>query len=221
MSTINELPSEERLNNVKENLVGVRELIVRADKIVDAEQYAMVGGSILTAAFAFVWYWDPSFVTFVAFLGFVATLTDYLGPKALPYLFNTNNWTEDNEKKYNAVCDHIVRIFNRMESGLTWYKEWRSEKPLVNCMATVVTLLTVAWIGNRINNFLLAYVLTMGLVVLPKLLRQGMLQNGMDMLKPQLEKAGAFVSAQFDNLTKKVFKLGDTMKEKYTMIKTE
>lgn len=218
MSTINELPSEERLNNVKENLMGVRELIVRADKIIDAEQYALVGGSILTAAFAFVWCWDPSFLTFIAFIGFVATLTDYLGPKALPYILNTTIWTEDNEKKYNAVCEHIVRILNRVESAATLYKEWRIQKPLLNCLATIVALLSLAWIGNRINNFLLAYVLAMALVVLPKLLRQGLLQNGMDMLKPQLEKAFAIISAQFETLYNKV---GDTVKEKYTMIKTE
>ena len=55
MSTVTDLSSEDRLNNVKENLAGVREVIVKADTIVDGEYYALVGGSILTFLFGFVW----------------------------------------------------------------------------------------------------------------------------------------------------------------------
>ena len=51
MSTVTDLSSEDRLNNVKENLAGVREVIVKADTIVDGEYYALVGGSILTFLF--------------------------------------------------------------------------------------------------------------------------------------------------------------------------
>ena len=218
MSTITELPAEERLNNVKENLLRVRELVVRADSIVDGDQYAIVGGSILTAAFAFVWYWDPSFLTFIAFLGFVATIADYCGPKLLGYMFNTNDWNEDKEKKYHGACENVVRIFNNLENVVVSYKDYRSQKPLLNFGLTVVILVALAWIGNRINNFFLAYLLTITTLLLPKLLRQGVLQNGMSMLKPLLDQAYVTISVQMEKLTTKYTK---KFKEQYTMLKTE
>merc|ERR1712020_44760 len=83
MSTISELPSEDRLNNVRSAFSGVREIIAKADSIVDADQYAYVGGGILTLMFGTVWYWDPSFLTFISFLGFVLTIGDYVVPRLL------------------------------------------------------------------------------------------------------------------------------------------
>lgn len=219
MSTINELPSEERLNSVKENLMGVRELIVRADSIVDTEQYALVGGSFLTLAFGLVWYWDPSFLTFIAFIGFVTTIADYVGPKLLPYILNANDWNEDKEKKYDTVCQNMVRIINNVEKGISCYKEWRIQKPLLTKVITLASLVLLAWIGNRINNFFLAYLITIGMVLLPKITRQGLLQKSMEMLKPQLERGMSIVSSQIESLVSKV---QDTVKEKYTQgIKTE
>ena len=213
MSAINELGSEERLNNVKENLMGVREVIVRAESIVDTEHYAYWGGSILTLAFGLVWYWDPSFLTFIAFIGFMATIVDYVGPKLL-----SNDWNEDKGMKYDTFCQNLVRIVNRVEKVFSTYMEWRIQKPLVTGILTALSLVLLAWIGNRINNFFLAYLITIGMVVLPKTLRQGVLQQGMEMLRPQFERGMSIVSAQIESL---VSKCQDTVKERYTMIKSE
>ena len=83
---------------------------------------------------------------------------------------------------------------------------------------TVLSLVLLAWIGNRINNFFLAYLITIGMVLLPKIQRQGLLQQSMAMVKPQLERGMSVVSAQIESLASKV---QDTYKEKYAMIKTE
>ena len=218
MSTVNELPSEERLNSVKENLKGLRELIVRAESFVDAEQYALVGGSVLTLAFALVWYWDPSFLTFIAFIGFVTVNADYWGPKILPYILETNDWNEAKQKQYDTVCNNIVRIINRAEHAISWYKESRIQKPFVTNLITVISLMVLAWIGNRINNFFLTYFLTIAMVLLPKIQRQGLMQQSIEKIKPQLEKGLAVISAHVEVLANKV---QDTVKEKFKGIKTE
>jgi len=217
MSTINELPSEDRLSNVKSSFTGAREIIVRAESIVDADQYAWVGGSILTLMFGFVWCWDPSFLTFISFIGCVLTLGDYFGPKLLPYVMS-NEWNEEKEKRYDAFCRNVVRILTRGEAAYTRYMDWRSTKPLLNFVATAACLTALAWIGNRINNFLLAYLISIAVVLFPKIHRQGLLQHGAGILKPHFDKGMEIISTQFEVLSNKV---QHTVKEKYTMIKTE
>ena len=217
MSTINELPSEDRLNSVRTAFAGAREIIARADSIVDADQYAYVGGGILTLLFGTVWCWDPSFLTFVSFIGFILTIGDYFGPKLLPYILS-NDWNEEKEKRYDAFCRNVVRILGNVERAYTWYMEWRSQKPFANFALTVTSLVVLAWIGNRINNFLLAYLISIAVVLFPKIHRQGLLQQGFSMLKPQLDQTVQMISAQFEILANKV---QHTVKEKYTMIKTE
>jgi len=217
MSTINELPSEDRLSNVKSAFTGAREIIVKAESIVDADQYAWAGGSILTLMFGIVWCWDPSFLTFISFIGCVLTLADYFGPKLLPYVMS-NEWNEEKEKRYDAFCRNVVRILTRGETAYTRYMDWRGTKPLLNFVATVVSLLILAWIGNRINNFFLAYLISIAAVLFPKIHRQGLLQHGARMLKPHFDKGMEIISTQFEVLANKV---QHTVKEKYTMIKTE
>merc|ERR1719158_1426605 len=95
--------------------------------------------------FGTVWYWDPSFLTFISFLGFVLTIGDYVVPN------------------------------------------------------------------------LLAYIISVAVVLFPKIHRQGLLQKGFNTLKPKLERIGQIISAQFEILANKV---QHTVKEKYTMIKT-
>ena len=41
---------------------------------------------------------------------------------------------------------------------------------------TCLSLVTLAYLGNRINNFFLAYLLTLALMMLPGLQRKGLLQ---------------------------------------------
>ena len=217
MSTISELPSEDRLNNVRSAFSGVREIIAKADSIIDADQYAYVGGGILTLMFGTVWYWDPSFLTFISFLGFVLTIGDYVVPKLLPYILS-NEWNEEKEKKYDEFCRNFVRILGNAERAYTCYMDWRNKRRALNFGLSCISLLVLAWIGNRINNFLLAYLISVAVVLFPKIHRQGLLQKGFNTLKPKLERIGQIISAQFEILANKV---QHTVKEKYTMIKTE
>ena len=85
MSTMNDIKSEGRLGSVKNGLEGWREVVIRADSVLAWEQdwYPAVTGGALTSAFLFVWYWDPTLLTFFAFMGLLVTLADYAGPRII------------------------------------------------------------------------------------------------------------------------------------------
>merc|ERR1712029_975151 len=174
MSTTDEVRfSEGRLTTVKSGLESWKEVVIRLDSVL-----------------GWVWYWDPTLLTFIAFLGLMITLLDYLGPKITSQVFG-NNWNLSKEQKYDQVCGDIVSGIENVEDAFRYMREARGKKPMIHFVVTCLSLLALAWFGNKINNFFLAYLLTMGLVMLPGLQRKGLLQKHMTLL-----------SAKFTELTK-------------------
>ena len=49
----------------------------------ECDWYPAVSGGVVTAGFLWVWYWDPTLLTFIALMGLVLTLVDYVGPKII------------------------------------------------------------------------------------------------------------------------------------------
>ena len=178
MSTLNEVQDVNRLSKIKTGLEGWREVVIRLDSVLgwELDWYPAVTGGMLTATFLFVWYWDPTLLTFIAFMGLMATLVDFAGPKIINQVFGSN-WNGAKEKKYDQVCEEIVMAIENVETAFRFCREARGKKPVVHFFATCLFLIVLAWLGNRINNFFLAYALTLGLVMLPGLHRRGILQK--------------------------------------------
>ena len=86
---MNDISSEGQLRSVKNNLEEWREVVIKADALLgwEVDWYPAVTGGVLTAAFLFIWYWDPTLLTFFAFMGLVVTLTDYAGPKIVNQVY--------------------------------------------------------------------------------------------------------------------------------------
>ena len=85
MSTMNDVRSDGQLSNIKTSLEDWREVVIKADALLgwEVDWYPAITGGVLTAAFFFIWYWDPTLLTFFAFMGLLVTLTDYLGPRII------------------------------------------------------------------------------------------------------------------------------------------
>jgi hypothetical protein len=176
---MNDISSEEQLRSVKNNLEEWREVVIKADALLgwEVDWYPAVTGGVLTAAFLFIWYWDPTLLTFFAFMGLVVTLTDYAGPKIVNQICGPESWDGTKEKQFEKVCDEIVSTMDNVHAALNACRDARSKKPFIHFIVTVMTFISLAWIGNRINNFFLAYLLTLGVAMLPGLHRRGILQK--------------------------------------------
>lgn len=176
---MNDISSEGQLRSVKNNLEEWREVVIKADALLgwEVDWYPAVTGGVLTAAFLFIWYWDPTLLTFFAFMGLVVTLTDYAGPKIVNQVCGPESWNGTKEKQFEKVCDEIVSTMDNVHAAVNACRDARSKKPFIHFIVTVMTLISLAWIGNRINNFFLAYLLTLGVAMLPGLHRRGILQK--------------------------------------------
>jgi len=179
MSVLNGVRSDGQVGSIKSNLEEWREVVIKADAVLGWEEdwYPAITGGILTAAFTFIWYWDPTLLTFFAFMGLIVTLTDYLGPKIINQICGPDSWNTMKEKQFDKVCDEIVATMDNVCAAMNMCKEARARKPFIHFIVTVGSLMTLAWFGNRINNFLLAYLLTLGVAMMPGLLKRGILQT--------------------------------------------
>ena len=92
-------------------------------------------------------------------------------------MFGPDSWNSTKERKFDTVCEEVVSTMDNVHAAWNACREARSRKPFIHFIATVMSLLVLAWIGNRINNFFLAYLLTLGVAMLPGLMRRGILQK--------------------------------------------
>ena len=66
---------------------------------------------------------------------------------------------------------------DKLESAWAMCSEARSRKPVFHFIGTLLFFFSLAAIGNRINNFFLAYIWTNGILMLPGLHKKGHLQQ--------------------------------------------
>ncbi len=92
-------------------------------------------------------------------------------------MFGSNSWTGAKEKKYEQICESLVHTTDQLESFWGMCRDARHRKPILHFVATILALFTVAWVGNRVNNFFLAYLLTTGALMLPGLQKKGYLKQ--------------------------------------------
>lgn len=189
MSTTDDVRfSESRLSSVKSGLETWREVVIRLDSLLgwECDWYPAVSGGVVTAGFLWVWYWDPTLLTFIALMGLVLTLVDYVGPKIINQVYGNNTWTGAKEQKFDQVCGEIVGAIENVEEAFRLCRDARGKKPVVHFVVTCLSLLTLAWLGNKINNFFLAYLLTLGLMMVPGLHRKGLLQKHFSQLSAKI-----------------------------------
>ena len=56
-------------------------------------------------------------------------------------------------------------------------REAKEKKPVLHFFGTLLALFSVAWVGNRMNNFFLLYTLCLFVAMLPGLHRKGLLEK--------------------------------------------
>lgn len=179
------MTSGSRAGQIRGILESWREVVIRVDRVMGWEQdwYPGAVGAAVTAFFVFVWYWDPTLITFVAFLGIAATLADFAVPRLADKVFGgQHGWDTVKEHQFDQACKDIDAVAATVGTAFAACREARTRKPVVHFAATVASLLAMIWIGNRINSLFLAYVVTLGLAMLPGLQRRGILQKHLSQL---------------------------------------
>ena len=102
---------------------------------------------------------------------------DYLGPKIIKQVYGVDSWTPSKERQFDEVCENVVLGMDKLESLWNLLREARSSKPVFHFVGTLMFFFSLAALGNRINNFFLAYLVTNFALLMPGLYKKGILQQ--------------------------------------------
>jgi len=161
-----------RLESWREPALGLAALLAW-----EKDWYAGAVAGAVTSAFLLVWWWDPTLLTFLAAMGLLLTLADYLGPKIAAQVFKADAWTGDKEKRFEQLCAELAQAGDLAGAAAAAYRGAKDARPVVHFSATVGALFALSWIGGRINNFFLLYLLALALALLPGLHKKGLLKK--------------------------------------------
>jgi len=159
---------------MRELLDDWKQLLVHAKRVVDWEEAFHPGVIFGVVSFLFlvIWYVEPTFLSFLSLVALIITVADYLLPLVLPRLLPMDAWSEEEQRRYDAVCDAIVGA--KYESRALFFRaqEMKAERPRLYLALTSVALLLLAWIGSALGDLTLLYLITLGAALYP-----GAIQN--------------------------------------------
>lgn len=127
-----------------------------------------------TSIFLARWYWDPSILTLIGIIGVVVTLADYFIPKISNALSPTVQWTSAKEKQYENFCTAVIDLQETVYGSKAYFKTLKESNPKLYFGILYLAFTLLAWVGYVVNNWILAYIFTLGLVLAP-----GIRQNKM------------------------------------------
>lgn len=137
--------------------------------------YALAG--FVTFVFGTLWYLDPSVITAVSILGLIITLADFFLPSISKSILSEERWSSEKDKKFSIFVNRIAYFSVQVWNFRIQLDEWKKERPNQYAAITVVALLTLAWIGNAVNNLFLVYLIFLFASLLPGLLHRRILQK--------------------------------------------
>ena len=168
-----------KASTLKTALYDWREIVLQVNNVLNWEQefYPGVIAGVVTFFYFCLWLWDPTLISFVSLMGLFITTVDYVGPKVLNQVYGPDSWTSVKERQYENSCENMVSVLDKVENFTQMVREARSRKPIFHFVGTLMFFLSLAALGNRINNFFLAYLTTLGVMMLPGLHKRGILQQ--------------------------------------------
>ncbi|XP_075239251.1 ADP-ribosylation factor-like protein 6-interacting protein 1 [Convolutriloba macropyga] len=138
------------------------------DVVLWKKQFYPVIVSIITSlVFLLVWVFDPSMITLISAAGIVCVAIDCIARTSfVDSLRNNVNRTEC-DGQFRGICLKLVRmrhISKRIYQQLSENRQREPNKHFFYCFAFFASL---AWIGCRVHNLLLLYIVVSFIALLP------------------------------------------------------
>jgi len=130
--------------------------------------YPAVLFGLNTVFFLLIWYLDLSVLSTLAVLGIFVTLADGVIP-VLSTTVLAGEWTAEQEKEYDVLCNRLMDIKQHGEDLLANAKRLKNQLPRCFSLGLCGIFIFLAIVFDKINNFFLMYLVTSCLIMLPGL----------------------------------------------------
>jgi len=149
-----------------------------------------------TLFFLLVWWLDLSVLSTLAVVGVLITLADGIVPILSATLFDTNAWTSQHEKEYDALCNRLLDLTKCTSGACTYLHGVKAQLPRVFSIGLCGVFIVLAIIFDRVNNFFLMYLLSTLLILAPGLQAKGIVNLAQHHGRELVKKIGAKVKKQ-------------------------
>ncbi|XP_045213482.1 ADP-ribosylation factor-like protein 6-interacting protein 1 [Mercenaria mercenaria] len=167
------------LSQIKHDLEGWREVLLPLNNLLnwDKPVYPGIIIGFTTFLFLMIWYFEPSVLTTFSLLGLSLSLIDFLVPLVGPSVLGRSKWTGVQEKQYEQICIRILNFRYHISDVVDTMVTLKNERPKVYFMLVMGFLALFAWVGSKIDNLLLTFLMLNLTLLMPGMRRQKVIQG--------------------------------------------
>lgn len=170
-----------------------RPLVLKLHSILTWEQdsYPILVVAFVTLSFLIIYLLNSSVLTTLSYLGIAGALVDLAMPTIAKYLCASSpsgqsKLNEKDSQKFDKICLDLAKVYALFRSTCNTCCSLKSSKPKVYYPALLGALIVLAYIGNKINNLFLTYIVTLFLVLYPGLDKRGIPQKAVELVLAKL-----------------------------------
>eukprot|EP00096_Caligus_rogercresseyi_P002298 TRINITY_DN14389_c0_g1_i1.p1 TRINITY_DN14389_c0_g1~~TRINITY_DN14389_c0_g1_i1.p1 ORF type:complete len:195 (-),score=27.93 TRINITY_DN14389_c0_g1_i1:327-911(-) len=167
-------------NVIRHQLSDWREIILLTKSLLIWEENYYIGiiVGIVSGIYSYIWLFEPTVLTLFSLFGTIIVTADYFVPRIMSQIFDEHLvWTGEKEKKYEVICDEIAAFFDSIRYLYSFLSYVKEKWPLSHFILTAMTLISLSWLGNNLNNVFLFYIWTLSLSLLPGLSYKGFIRK--------------------------------------------
>ncbi|KAL4240075.1 ADP-ribosylation factor-like protein 6-interacting protein 1 [Mactra antiquata] len=167
------------LSAIKNDLEGWREVLLPLNNLLNWDKpiYPGIIVGLTTFLFLLIWYFEPSVLTTFSLIGLTLSLTDFLVPIVGPTVLGGKKWTGVQEKQYEQICIRIHNFRYHIHDAVDTMITLKNDRPKVYFILVMGFLALFAWIGSKIDNLFLTYLLLNLVILMPGMRRQKVIQG--------------------------------------------
>ncbi|XP_061712547.1 ADP-ribosylation factor-like protein 6-interacting protein 1 [Cydia pomonella] len=184
MADIISQDQEQQVKKLKRLLEGWRMALLPMRSIILWEQqwYPATIVGVLSFLYFFIWLMDSNFLTTFAIVGIFLNFLDFIVPIICTSLYGPSAWTGQKEKIFEDICKAIVRDYNKILNHVQLFFSFRETSPILYYIISMCLLCTLGWVSSAINNVLLLYILSIGLLLWPGIQHRGIFNMVLSMV---------------------------------------
>ena len=164
-----------------------RPLVLKLHSILTWEQdiHPILVVAFVSISFLIIHLLNSSVLTTLSYLGIAGALVDLAMPQIAKKLGSSSSsgqakGGEKDNQRFDKICLDLAKIYAFVRNSCNTCCSLKSSKPKVYYPGLLLSLIVLAYIGNKINNLFLTYLVTLLIALYPGLERKGIPQKAVE-----------------------------------------
>lgn len=170
-----------------------RQLVLKLHSILTWEQdvhlFVVIG--FVTLSFFIIHLLNSSILATLSYVGIALALLDCAMPTIAKNLSSTGQHgakggDKEDSRKFDKICLDLASAYAFLRNICDTCCSLKTTMPKLYYPALIAVLLVTAYIGNKLNNLFLTYLITLFIALFPGLDKRGYTHRGVDFIQSKL-----------------------------------